>query len=65
MLLQEYDPNKDAVINPEMLVEKVENFPDVTISCFSKKLFESVLAFFEPKKLWRCAQRSEAIPFTR
>ena len=35
MLLQEYDPNKDAVINPEMLVEKVENFPDVTISCFS------------------------------
>lgn len=51
MLLQEYDPNKDAVINPEMLVEKVENFPDVTISCFSKKLFESVLAFFEPKKI--------------
>ena len=51
MLLQEYDPNKDAVINPEMLVEKVENFPDVTVSCFSKKLFESVLAFFEPKKI--------------
>ena len=42
MLLQEYDPNKDAVINPEMLVEKVENFPDVTISCFSKKLERDV-----------------------
>lgn len=51
MLLHEFDPNKDAVINPEMLVEKVENFPDVTISCFSKKLFESVLSFFEPKKI--------------
>ena len=51
MLLHEFDPNKDAVINPEMLVEKIDNFPDVTISCFSQKLFESVLSFFEPRQL--------------
>lgn len=27
MLLHEFDPNKDAVINPEMLVNKIEDFP--------------------------------------
>lgn len=51
MLLHEFDPNKDAVINPEMLVNKIEDFPDVTVSCFSKKLFNNVLSFFDPKQI--------------
>ena len=51
MLLHEFDPNKDAVINPEMLVNKIEDFPDVTVSCFSKKLFNHVLSFFDPKQI--------------
>ena len=51
VLLHEFDPNKDAVINPEMLVNKIEDFPDVTVSCFSKKLFNNVLSFFDPKQI--------------
>ncbi len=47
MLLSEFDPCRDAVINPEMCIKgKIENFPEVTVSCFSRHLFESVLAFF-------------------
>lgn len=49
MLLCEYDEEKSAVINPEMVVEKKKDFPDVTISIFSYRLFETLLAFFEPK----------------
>lgn len=49
MILNEFDESKSAVINPDMVVEKIENFPDVTISCFSQRLFENLLSFFEPK----------------
>ena len=46
MLLEEFDNEVNAVINPDMVTKKVENFPEVTISCFSKKLFNSVLDTF-------------------
>lgn len=36
MLLEEFDFDKDAIINPDMVVDKLEDFPEVTISCFSK-----------------------------
>lgn len=51
MILNEFDPNPNAIINPEMLVEPIEDFPDVTVSCFSGKLFHKLLEFFEPKKI--------------
>ncbi len=49
MILEQFDSSRDAVINPEMTVEKIENFPEVTISCFSRKLFLNVLSTFESK----------------
>lgn len=47
MLLEEFDATESAVINPEMIVSKIPDFPDVSVSCFSFELFESMLAFFE------------------
>lgn len=47
MILKEFDPSKSAVINPDMIAEKIENFPDVTISCFSHHLFSTLIEFFE------------------
>jgi hypothetical protein len=47
MLLEEFDANKTAIINPDMCVEKIENFPEITISCFSEELFNEVLEFFQ------------------
>ena len=51
MLLEEFDSDKNAVINPDMCASKIDGFPEVTISCFSRKLFENVLTLFDPKKL--------------
>ena len=51
MLLEEFDLNKDAIINPDMIIEKIENFPDVTVSCFSHYLFDSLLEVFDNKKI--------------
>ena len=41
MILEEFDPCKTAVIDPDMVADKIEDFPDVTVSCFSWKLFEN------------------------
>ena len=43
MLLEEFDREADAVINPDMVTERTEDFPEVTVSCFSFYLFDSVL----------------------
>ena len=51
MLLEEFDPQVNAVIDPEMVTSRLENFPEVTVSCFSKKLFESVLSLFDAEKI--------------
>lgn len=51
MLLEEFDRQTDAVINPDMVTEKIEDFLEVTISCFSQKLFNSVLDTFDAKKI--------------
>ncbi len=51
MLLEEFDNERISVINPDMTMQKLENFPEVTISCFSKKLFDSALSCFEAKKI--------------
>lgn len=51
MILEEFDPSKSAVINPEQVVQKIDDFPDVTVSCFSWRLFEKVLQLFEPEKI--------------
>lgn len=47
MLLEEFDESKTAVINPEMLIRKNPDFPDVSVSCFSHELFHRMLEFFE------------------
>ncbi|MBR2750100.1 MAG: nucleoside phosphorylase [Clostridiales bacterium] len=51
MLLEEFDRETRAIIDPDMCAERMEDFPEVTISCFSWKLFESVLATFDARKI--------------
>lgn len=51
MLLEEFDSNKCAVINPDMIVNKIGNFPEVTVSCFSEKLLNSVRDCLETKEI--------------
>lgn len=34
MILEEFDPNRQAIINPQDLHKPIEGFPKVVISCF-------------------------------
>lgn len=51
MLLEEFDFDRDAVIRPDMVVRRLEEFPDVTVSCFSHQLFASVLSLFDARQI--------------
>ena len=42
-MLFEFDENKDAVINPDNIIDKIDNIPDVAIACFSKTLFDKIV----------------------
>lgn len=39
MLLKEFDPSQDAMINPADIIKPVENFPKIVVSCFSGHTF--------------------------
>ena len=43
ILLEEFDQNKKAVINPCDIHEKIEGMPEVAIACFSHKLFNKIV----------------------
>mgnify|MGYP006872976472 CR=1 FL=1 len=51
MLLNEFDDNKDAIINPKMCAKRIDDFPKITISCFSKELFNNVLLALAGKEI--------------
>ncbi|MCR4669172.1 MAG: nucleoside phosphorylase [Clostridia bacterium] len=50
MILEEFEPGR-AVLEPDMIKEKVAGFPEVTVACFSQKLFRSVLSHFEARQI--------------
>ena len=52
MILEEFDLDYEAVLNPNMVVAPVNNFPEVTIACFSWQLFDAVLRSFDPTPIY-------------
>ena len=43
MLLTEFDPDRNAVINPDILHKPVEGFPETVVSIFSHHLFQRIV----------------------
>lgn len=43
MVLEEFDENKEAVINPWGLIGQMENFPKIAVSCFAYTTFERLI----------------------
>ena len=44
ILLEEFDDNKEAVINSKNVVNRIEGMPKVAIACFSFSLFNNIVA---------------------
>lgn len=62
MILEEFDTCKSAVVNPDMIVPKIPDFPDVTVSCFSRQLFANLLDFFEPEIIGESHSATNIVP---
>lgn len=44
ILLEEFDENKKAIINPDNVIKKIDGMPKVAIACFSHNLFNEIVA---------------------
>ncbi|MBQ2873086.1 MAG: nucleoside phosphorylase [Bacilli bacterium] len=42
-MLFEFDESKEAVINPNNVIDKINNIPEVAIACYSKSLFDKIV----------------------
>lgn len=51
MLLSQFDPAPQAVINPDFIHKPVENFPDTVVSVFSHTLFASLVEALDGKQI--------------
>ena len=49
MLLAEYDNNKNAVINPDLVHKPIPNFPKTAVSIFSKTLIDEIVTTLKPE----------------
>ena len=45
MLLTEFDPARNAVIDPDIMFKKIPGFPETVVSVFSHQLFDAVRSF--------------------
>ena len=53
MLLEEFDANRQAIINPQDLHQPIEGFPKVVISCFSRVTFARLLENYDHEVIAR------------
>lgn len=51
MLLTEFDPERNAVINPDIIHKPIPGFPETVVSVFSHNLFDSITAFLSGKQI--------------
>lgn len=49
MLLTEFDPEKTAVIEPDMVHHRIPDFPETVVSIFQHNLFQSIVDFLDGK----------------
>ena len=65
MILEEFDNNRRAIINPEDLIEALPGFPETVVSCFAHATFERMLADFQHDLLTSTSMANIEIPIYR
>ena len=51
MLLTQFDKDRDAVINPDIIHKPVEGFPETVVSIFSHHLFQKIVALLKGRQI--------------
>ena len=59
MILCEFDKNKNATFDPDVVTNVIPDFPKVAVACFSKKLFNELLNSFNNEEIARIENENE------
>ncbi len=51
MLLTQFDPAPHAVIDPNLTIDPIPNFPETVVSVFSHQLFRAIVTFLDGRKI--------------
>lgn len=62
MILEEFDANQTAVINPTMIVPRIEGMPKVAVTCYSHVTFERLVAETKAEKIAETSDANMKIP---
>ncbi|MFV0274891.1 MAG: purine-nucleoside phosphorylase [Bacilli bacterium] len=62
MILQDYDEEKIAILNPHELEKNIDNFPKIGVSCFSKKLIDKYVELYNPKQIAEISNANGRVP---
>lgn len=65
MLLEEFDPTKEALIEATHYIQALENFPPVCVSCFSHVTFQRILDQHNPELIITLSIANMNIPVYR
>lgn len=62
MILEEFDENLEAVVNPCDVIKPVPHMPGIVVSCFAKETFERMVNSFGGEKIGETRQANMVIP---
>lgn len=65
MILNEFDPRKDAIINPANVRPPQEGFPRVAVSCFSHVTFDRLVESLHGEEIARISNANLPFPIYR
>lgn len=64
MILTEFDPTKEAVINAsDTMGERISDFPKTVVTCFARETFARLLAAYPHRELFTTSMACIEIPF--
>ena len=62
MILEQFDQEKTALINPSHFIEKVDGMPKIAITCFSMATFDRLLEELHGVKIAESSMANMVIP---
>lgn len=62
MILEEYDIDKDAIINPADFVPRVEGLPKIAVTCFEGKTFDRLVQLLQGEVIAETKNANGAFP---
>lgn len=62
MILEQFDPNPNAIINPWDLVPRIEGFPEIIVSCFARETFQRMIKKYNAEMIAETGVANLVIP---